>query len=78
MLARGDRVIHLCEMKYASGEYLIDREYEATLRNKLSTFRQMTGTNQALFLTMVTPYGVKRNKYSGLIHSEVTLGDLFG
>ena len=34
--------------------------------------------NGSVFLTMVTPHGVRRNAYWSDIQSEVTLDDLFG
>lgn len=34
--------------------------------------------DQIVHLTYVTTYGLKRNKHSGIVQSEVTLDDLFG
>lgn len=31
----------------------------------------------AVYLTYVTTYGLKRNRHSGIVQSEVTLDDLF-
>jgi hypothetical protein len=77
LIERNDNVINLCEMKYANDEYVIDQEYDKSLRNKRSAFRSETGTKKAIHITMITTYGVKRNKYSGNIKSEVTANDLF-
>ena len=77
LIERRDRVINLCEMKFSVNEYVIDKAYDMVLRNKLETFRRMTGTKKSLQMTMITSYGVKRNKYSGFIQSQVTLDDLF-
>lgn len=40
-------------------------------------FRETTGTKKAVHLTYVTTYGLKRNKHSGIVQSEVRLDDLF-
>jgi hypothetical protein len=64
-------------MKFSINEYSIDKEYDHVLRNKLDTFRRMTGTKKSLQITMITTYGVKQGKYSGLIQSQVLLDDLF-
>lgn len=41
-------------------------------------FRRVTGTRKALFLTMVTTYGVKRNDYQvELVQNSVTADALF-
>ena len=77
IIERRDRVINLCEMKFSINEYSIDKEYDRVLRNKLDTFRRMTGTKKSLQITMITTYGVKQGKYSGLIQSQVLLDDLF-
>jgi len=44
------------------------------LRNALLT---KSGTKMDIHLTYVTTYGLKRNKHSGIVKSEVTLDDLF-
>lgn len=77
VLDRRDRVINLCEMKFSINAYVIDKDYNAVLRNKLETFRRITETRSSLQITMITTYGVKKNKYSNLIQSQVTLDDLF-
>ena len=77
VMVRRDRVANLCEMKYSINDFVIDKAYDAVLRNKLDAFRRVTGTRVSLQLTMITTYGVKKNKYSNLIQSEVTLDDLF-
>jgi len=77
VLERRDRIINLCEMKFSINEYVIDRDYDESLRNKLEAFRRTTGTRQSLQTTMITTYGVKKNKYSNFVQSQVTLDDLF-
>lgn len=77
VLDRRDRVINLCEMKFSVNEYVVDKTYDRILRNKLDAFRRMTGCKQSLQITMITTYGVKKNKYSNFIRSQVTMDDLF-
>ncbi|MBO5000424.1 MAG: ATP-binding protein, partial [Bacteroidaceae bacterium] len=77
LIARRDRVINVCEIKFSLSPYIIDKDYDMRLRNKLEVFRQETGTRDALNLTFITTYGVKQNMYSGLVQSEVTMDDLF-
>jgi hypothetical protein len=74
---RDDRIINLCEVKFTSGQYLIDKkEYEA-MRSKRDAFINSTRTRKAVQTTMVTTFGLKRNAYSAEMASEVTLDDLF-
>lgn len=77
VIERADRVTNICEMKFASGEYEIDAEEALALRNKISAFVRETGTRNACHLTFVTTYGVRANKHSGIVQSQVTLDDLF-
>lgn len=64
-------------MKYSLSEYDIDKVYDANLRNKISTFSKVTNCKKTIQLVMVTTFGVKRNKYSGLVGTQVLLDDLF-
>jgi len=77
VIERNDRVINLCEMKYANDEFTIDKKQDENLRQKRATFREETKTRKTLHLTMITTYGIKRNQYWGNIQSEVTINDLF-
>jgi hypothetical protein len=64
-------------MKYATEEFVIDKKIDENLRNKRGSFRNETGTNKAIHITLITTYGVKHNEYWGNIQSEVTMDDLF-
>ena len=77
LIERNDKVINLCEMKYASAEFVIDKHYDEILRNKRGVFRSQTKTKKAIHITLITTYGVKHNEYWGHIQSEVTIVDLF-
>ncbi|MDO5446253.1 MAG: ATP-binding protein [Prevotellaceae bacterium] len=77
VIARGDNVINICEMKFCNGEYAIDKKYAEDLDRKMITFREETGTRSALHLTMVTTYGVSHNQYWNKVQSEVLMDDLF-
>lgn len=78
LIDRRDHVINLCEIKFSMNEFSIDKDYDRILRNKIDVFRQTTGTKKTIAPTMITTYGVRDNKYSSLIASQVTLDDLFG
>ena len=77
LIDRNDEVINICEIKYSSDEYAITDAYEETLRKRASLFKKVTNTKKALQHTFITTYGLKQNKYSGMIQSEVTMDDLF-
>ena len=77
VIERGDQVINLCEIKYASSEYAIDKAYDQILRNKRSAFMEETRTRKAAQTTLITTYGLRRNAYQAGVPFEVTLDDLF-
>jgi len=77
VIDRNDNVINLCEIKFASGEYTIDKNYHESLRRKKSAFIYSTNTRKAALITMITTFGLTRNMYSAEIVSEVTLDDMF-
>jgi len=77
LIERKDQIINLCEMKYATEEFVIDKKYDLQLRNKAAAFRTESKTRKAIHFTMITTYGVKKNEYSGLIQSEIVMDDLF-
>jgi hypothetical protein len=77
IIDRSDNVINLCEAKFSSGQYQIDKKYYESLRNKKSAFVNSTHTRKAALTTMITTFGLKKNEYSAEITSEVVLDDLF-
>lgn len=77
LIERADRIINLCEIKYSATPYSIDKSEEMKLRIRQSDFAEETGTKYAIFPTMITTYGIRKNAYSGYIQAEVTLDDLF-
>ncbi len=68
---------NLCEMKCTAAPFEITDDYDRRLRQKRETYREKTGTRNAIHLTMVSAGGVRRNANWNDIQSEVTLDDLF-
>ena len=77
LIDRDDNVINVCEMKWASEEFVIQKADDADIKNKVSALERETGTKKAIHVTMVTTYGVKHNMYYDEIQSEVVLDQLF-
>jgi AAA+ ATPase superfamily predicted ATPase len=78
VIERNDNVVNLCEMKYASGEFVVDKAYDEALRNKRAAFIAETATNKAVQTTLITTFGTRRNEYASAIPSQLTMDDLFG
>lgn len=48
------------------------------MRDKISLFKEITGTRKAVFLTMLTTYGLARNGMEGgLVQNDLTMDVLF-
>ena len=77
VIERADRIVHLCEVKFSTSQYGITDSYEAKLRERMGLFRIATGTKKTLVITFITTYGVVNGKHKSIVHSEVTMEDLF-
>jgi hypothetical protein len=73
VIDRADNVINLCEIKYAPEPYLITKALDQAMRRRRSAFIEETGTRKAVHLTMVTPFGLKRNPYSDALQAQVSM-----
>ncbi len=77
IIDRNDNAMNICEIKYSSNIFTIDKNYAKSLINKMSVFEDKTRTKKQLFLTMITTHGIKQNIWSAdLVDSEVVLSHL--
>jgi len=77
LIDRRDQVVNICEVKFSMNEFQIDKDYDQKLRNKIAVFRQETNCKKTIQLSMITTFGVQKNKYSSIVTNEVLLDDLF-
>ncbi len=78
LIDRDDRVINLCEIKFHSTKFTIDKKYAGELQKKMELFRTQTRTKSSLFQTFITTYGLTDNAYrTQLVQNELTMDDLF-
>ena len=77
IIKRADRTIHLCEMKFSTSKFTISNAYEDDLRERQAVFEQTEKAREAVVHTFVTTYGVKDGMHRSIVHSEVTMDDLF-
>ena len=55
----------------------IGKDYDVVLRNRMNILETYIKKRQSIHLTMITTFGVKNNKYSGILQNQITLDDLF-
>ncbi len=78
VIDRRDQVINLCEMKFSLSTYEIDKRYADELRSKISVFKSATKTQKAIFLTLITSFGLQQNSHSmDLVQNDLSLDVLF-
>lgn len=74
---REDRIINVCEMKYSTVPYEMTEEDDMKMRLKMADFEKISKTNKVLFPVIVSPFGLKENKYSMSYPYVITLKNLF-
>lgn len=77
VIDRADQTVNICEMKYAKSAYEITKSDDESFDHKMSVFLQQTKTKKSLMLTLITSFGIAKNKYSGHIQNQVVIEDLF-
>lgn len=78
IIDRKDDCINLCEIKFYSTEFIIDQSYAKQLQHKIDVFKEQTKTTKTIFLTLITPFGLKKNEHSTeLVNLEIKLEDFF-
>jgi uncharacterized protein len=75
IINRNDQCINLCEIKYHDKPFVISRQYELLLKQRVQNFKWETDTNKTVFLTFITKTGVK-NK-SSLIDHQIILDTFY-
>ena len=77
VISRADRVINLCEIKFAIGKYQLTKTYAEYLRDRIELFRAKTNTKYSIIQTLLTTYGIAEGINSGVVQQEVVMNDLF-
>lgn len=78
LIDRDDHIINLCEMKWASTDFIMTKAYAAELHQKIALFKHYAATKKQVFLTLITTYGLVKNEHNlGLVDNDLTLDSLF-
>jgi AAA+ ATPase superfamily predicted ATPase len=75
IIDRNDQCINLCEIKFYDGLFVISKQYESLLNQRVQNFKWETKTKKTIFLTFITKWGVKNN--SQLVDNEVLLNHFY-
>ena len=77
VIDRADKVINLCEMKFSTSEYAIEKTDVDDQRHKAERFKESKNNRTTIHLTLITPFGVKQNIYQFSVQNVITAEDLF-
>lgn len=77
LIERNDNIVNMCEMKFYSEEFAVDKAYHAKLAHRQNVLLEQVDRRTAIHTTLVTTYGLKYNEYSGDFTNVVTLDHLF-
>ncbi len=77
IIDRADNTINLCEVKYCEDLYGLDKEKYLKIQNRISTFKEVTGTRSSIIPTMITTFGMREGMYSDQIISKIDMDALF-
>lgn len=77
VIKRADKLIHLVEMKFSEKPYTLTKEYTQRLNERKQLFMEVTGTSRGVVHTFITPMGLANGKHTSVVHSQLTVQDLF-
>lgn len=77
LLIRNDNVINMCEIKFTSDEFAVDKAYYRVLLGRPDRIKENVSPKMTIHSTLITTFGLKRNEYSGAFTNVITLDDLF-
>ena len=77
LLCRNDNVINMCEIKFYSGEFTVNKSYYNTLLQRQEALAKEVSWKMVVHNTLITTNGLKKNEYSGIFTNTITLNDLF-
>jgi hypothetical protein len=78
VIKRDDHWINLCEMKFYSSEYTIEKSDLENFRNKIALFKNETRTKDVVAITMITTFGITENaNFHEIVENSFTMDVLF-
>lgn len=77
LILRKDNVVNMCEMKFYSDEFAVDKAYDKLLRNRQTILYEKLPKKSVIHNTLVTTYGIKDNEYKWSFDNVITMEELF-
>ena len=77
IIVRNDNVVNMCEIKFYSNEFDVDKEYHLVLDRRKRLLQEMIPKRATVHNTLITTFGIKRSGYFSDFISVISMDDLF-
>ncbi len=77
LIDRNDNIINMCELKYYSDEFTVNKEYYKKLIHRQELLSAEIPKRYAIHNTLITTFGLSYNECSGIFSNVITLDELF-
>lgn len=77
LILRKDNVVNMCEMKFYSDDFVVDKDYDKVLRHRQSVLYENLPKKNTIHNTLITTYGVRNNEYKWAFEKVITMEELF-
>lgn len=77
IISRKDNVVNMCEIKFYSDLFAVDKNYDLLLRHRRTLLNEEIPKKNIVHATLITTYGIKDNEYRWAFDNVITLDDLF-
>lgn len=77
LIIRKDNVVNMCEIKFYSDDFVVSKEYYRTIQRRSEKLQAMLSPKTAVYSTLITSYGLKKNEYSSVFIKTINFDNLF-
>ena len=72
-----DNIINMCEIKFWNDTFCVNADYYHTIIHRQALLEPFLKRGMGIRNTLITTFGLEKNKYSSVFSSVVTMDDLF-
>lgn len=76
LINRADKVVNVCEIKYSSAEYILNKDEYLKIQNRIAVYQSEMKTKSAVWPVLITVFGVSGGEYANAINQQITIADL--
>ena len=77
IISRTDNAVNMCEMKFYSDIFTVDKSYDMLLRKRKTLLSEKIPKKSHVLNTLITTYGIKENEYKWTFDNIITMDELF-